>query len=105
MNSQFDSKEYDVQSNATNRSNITSLKQFYDDTEFIEFLKNISLFVTSEDEGLYEGGNSKLFKNLQFLKDRFKEYKLKKTTQSYQSEYTNCLQTNRTIDSLYTPST
>jgi hypothetical protein len=59
---------------------VPSLKSFYDDTEFIEFLKNISLYVTNEEEQLNTEGGGYLFKNLQFLRERFKDFKSKKTT-------------------------
>lgn len=69
-----------MQSSGTNRTNGSSLKSFYDDTEFIEFLKNISLYVTGDEEQMNQEGGGFLFKNLHFLRERFKEFKIKKTT-------------------------
>jgi len=53
------------------------LKGFSKDQEFIEFLKNISLFVTADEEEDVEE-SSKLYKNLSFLRQKFQEYKKKK---------------------------
>ncbi|CDW85761.1 ribosomal protein l7 l12 c-terminal domain containing protein [Stylonychia lemnae] len=79
-----------VSSNNSSCHTNQSLKSFYEDAEFIEFLKNISLFVTSEQSPRESeaSGGSKLYSNLQFLRDRFQEYKQKKSTQtqSYQSQ-------------------
>lgn len=74
------------QSNNTIQENKTqSIKTFSEDAEFIEFLKNISLFVTDAESPRDQ--SSTLYKNLQFLRDKFKEYRQKKngtiTTSSY----------------------
>jgi len=49
-----------------------------EDAEFIQFLKSISLYVTS-DESPREGG-SHLYKNLSFLREKFKEFKTQKSS-------------------------
>ena len=67
-----------------NQTSKSSIKTVTNDGEFIEFLKNISLYVTSDDSPRDEDGGSKLFKNLEYLRDKFKDFKLKKqTTISY----------------------
>lgn len=56
-----------------------SIKTFSEDAEFIQFLKNISLYVTSQESprdtesSQSDSGNSVLYKNLQYLRERFKE--------------------------------
>lgn len=61
-----------------------SIKEFYDDAEFVEFLKQIALFVQAEESPqkpvLQTDQNgfsqrSYLYRNLQDLRERFKQFK------------------------------
>lgn len=93
------------------------MKPFIEDAEFIEFLKNISLFVTSSDtpsksdkqaffhedslnEGSISSGNqaSKLYENLQYLRDRFKEYQCKKNSTLITSQALTLNNTQTTLN-------
>lgn len=66
-------------------SRTTSLANFSRDAEFIKFLKHIQLFVTSTDQELalrkmstFEREQERLFKNLDWLRDKFWEFKANK---------------------------
>lgn len=58
-----------------NQTSKSSIRTATNDGEFIEFLKNISLYVTSEDSPRNEDGGNKLLKNLEFLREKFKDFK------------------------------
>jgi hypothetical protein len=52
------------------------MSAFTSDVEFIQFLKNISLYVTDDESGTIgargaEGQSNTLYKNLEFLRQRF----------------------------------
>ena len=63
-----------------------SISQFYEDAEFVEFLKNIQLFVQAEEspqKSYISDRNgyscrSYLYSNLQVLRERYKVFKQKK---------------------------
>ena len=61
------------------------MTSFTSDVEFIQFLKSISLFVTTDDKASIgvepaqmDGTTDQLYKNLEFLRQRFHEYKYQK---------------------------
>lgn len=57
-----------------------SIKTVTNDSEFIDFLKNISLYVTNESSPKDE---NKLYKNLQYLREKFQEFKSKKQENTF----------------------
>lgn len=59
----------------------SSLSEFLKDQEFIEFLKNVALFCTEEDDDEIAqrmGQNRILYKNLIMLREKFQTYKRSK---------------------------
>lgn len=61
------------------------MNAFTSDVEFIQFLKSISLFVTKDDKAKIgvepsqlDGTTDQLYKNLEFLRQRFHEFKYQK---------------------------
>lgn len=58
-----------------------SISEFSKDQEFIEFLKNISLYVTNDEDDSHDSKGI-LYKNLRFLKEKFQEFKYNKSISS-----------------------
>eukprot|EP00350_Pseudokeronopsis_sp_OXSARD2_P001801 CAMPEP_0170545600 /NCGR_PEP_ID=MMETSP0211-20121228/3979_1 /TAXON_ID=311385 /ORGANISM="Pseudokeronopsis sp., Strain OXSARD2" /LENGTH=93 /DNA_ID=CAMNT_0010849597 /DNA_START=494 /DNA_END=775 /DNA_ORIENTATION=- len=54
-----------------------SLGEFSQDQEFIEFLKNICLYVTDK-HAPSDSQSTRLYKNLEFLRDKFWDFKRRK---------------------------
>ena len=75
-----------IDSTVTTRRDLSpSISEFYQDAEFVEFLKQIELFVRSEGSPQHQNHNlapesygfsqrSFLYKNLQGLRERYQEF-------------------------------
>lgn len=68
---------------------VPSLSEFWNDREFIEFLKNVALFCTKEDSDDESDASSQyktLYKNLSMLRKKFQDYKRAKKTNCFANE-------------------
>lgn len=66
-----------------------SLSEFWNDFEFISFLKNVALFCTSDDDDeaiQYLDQNQILYKNLEMLREKFQAFKRQKDKSETRSE-------------------
>ena len=61
-----------------------SIREFSSDADFVAFLKQIRLFVTSEDSPEKDFGGSYLHENLAELRKRFYAFQQQETEQAYQ---------------------
>lgn len=73
-----DTESQNIKNDNDNKSTC-SISEFYADQEFIEFLKNVSIYCTAEDEPKGLTQYRRLYKNLECLRDKFQTYKRNKS--------------------------
>lgn len=64
-----------------------SISDFYGDQEFVEFLKNVSIYCTSEEEPDSITQYKRLYKNLEWLRGKFQTYKRNKSVIRTEYDY------------------